>query len=85
MASPTFWVVDFSCWGWTAAAALMVSGWVGRIRLGGSRVEGTLDVVGSLLEVRLLGVGLGGGGGLVGERLSSLVVSHVEVVRGWRG
>ena len=37
-----------------------------------SRVNGTLDVVGSLLNVGLLRVGLGGGSSLVGERLSAL-------------
>lgn len=37
-----------------------------------SRVNGTLDVVGSLLNVGLLRVGLGCGSSLVGERLSAL-------------
>lgn len=40
-----------------------------------SRVEGALDVVGGLLNVRLLRVGLEGGSGLVTEGLSSLWVS----------
>lgn len=39
---------------------------------GGNAVEGTLDVVGGLLEVCLLRVGLDGGSGLVGEGLSTL-------------
>lgn len=39
---------------------------------GDSRVEGTLDVVGGLLDVRLLGVGLGSSSDLVGEGLSAL-------------
>lgn len=37
-----------------------------------SRVDGTLDVVGGLLNVRLLGVGLGSSSDLVGEGLSAL-------------
>lgn len=37
-----------------------------------SRVEGTLDVVGSLLNVGLLGVGLNSSSDLVGEVLSAL-------------
>lgn len=64
-ASPIFWVVDFSSWGWTAEATLksqwMIKAYVGRY----SRVDGTLDVVSGLLDVGLLGVGLGGGGSLV--------------------
>jgi hypothetical protein len=54
---------------------------------GNSRVEGTLDVVGGLLNVGLLGVGLNSSSDLVGEGLSALV----ELVKfdeegkfGWR-
>jgi hypothetical protein len=73
-ASPIFCPVDFSSWGWTAEVMLKRSARI-RKRFGrkvNSRVDGTLDVVGSLLNVRLLRVGLGCGSSLVGERLSAL-------------
>lgn len=46
----------------------------GRVSRAGhnSRVNGTLDVVGGLLNVGLLGVGLGSSSDLVGEGLSAL-------------
>jgi hypothetical protein len=73
-ASPIFCPVDFSSWGWTAEVMLQDQRNFEEKREGkvNSRVNGTLDVVGSLLNVGLLRVGLGGGSSLVGERLSAL-------------
>jgi hypothetical protein len=74
-ASPIFCPVDFSSWGWTAEVMLKRSAKKPKKNSGrkvNSRVDGTLDVVGSLLNVRLLRVGLGCGSSLVGEGLSAL-------------
>jgi hypothetical protein len=73
-ASPIFCPVDFSSWGWTAEVMLQDQRRFEEEREGkvNSRVNGTLDVVGSLLNVGLLRVGLSCGSSLVGERLSAL-------------
>jgi hypothetical protein len=73
-ASPIFCPVDFSSWGWTAEVMLQDQRKFEEKREGkvNSRVNGTLDVVGSLLNVGLLRVGLSCGSSLVGERLSAL-------------